>query len=221
MEDFFQIAIDGPGGAGKSTVAKKVAAELGIEYIDTGAMYRAFGLKLLREKMPIEDKPALRSLLENTHIDFRNGAVTLDGEDVSGLIRTPEVSMAASACSAIAFVREKMVQSQQQMGKSKSVIMDGRDICEVVFPNARYKYFITASPEERAQRRYKELMAKGQETTYEQVLCDIEERDRNDSTRKASPMKKADDAELLDTTGMTIDEVVLHICGRVRQDMGR
>lgn len=99
--------------------------------------------------------------------------------------------------------------------------MDGRDICEVVFPNARYKYFITASPEERAQRRYKELMAKGQETTYEQVLCDIEERDRNDSTRKASPMKKADDAELLDTTGMTIDEVVMHICGRVRQDMGR
>ncbi len=217
MEKYFQIAIDGPGGAGKSTVAKKVAAELGIEYIDTGAMYRAFGLKLLRENMPIEDGPRLRSLLEKTDIDFKDGAVTLDGEDVSGLIRTPQVSMAASACSAIAFVREKMVQAQQQMGKSKSVIMDGRDICEVVFPDARFKYFITASPEERAMRRYKELKAKGQDITFDQVLHDIQQRDKNDSDREVSPMKKADDAELLDTTNMTIQQVVKYICDEVRK----
>ncbi|MEE0796200.1 MAG: (d)CMP kinase [Anaerovoracaceae bacterium] len=218
MKDIFKIAIDGPGGAGKSTVAKKVAARLGIEYIDTGAMYRAFGLKLLRSGVEIADSAKLRDMLEKTVIDFENGGVTLDGEDVSGLIRTPEISKAASACSAISAVREKMVKAQQKMGESKSVIMDGRDICEVVFPDAEYKYFLTASAEERANRRYKELREKGSDISYEQVLADIKTRDHNDSTRAASPMRKAEDAILLDTTSMTQDEVVEFICSRVRKD---
>ncbi len=218
MKDIFKIAIDGPGGAGKSTVAKKVAARLGIEYIDTGAMYRAFGLKLLRSGVEIADSAKLRDMLEKTVIDFENGCVTLDGEDVSGLIRTPEISKAASACSAISAVREKMVKAQQKMGESKSVIMDGRDICEVVFPDAEYKYFLTASAEERANRRYKELREKGSDISYEQVLADIKTRDHNDSTRAASPMRKAEDAILLDTTSMTQDEVVEFICSRVRKD---
>lgn len=218
MKDIFKIAIDGPGGAGKSTVAKKVAARLGIEYIDTGAMYRAFGLKLLRSGVEIADNAKLRDMLEKTVIDFENGDVTLDGEDVSGLIRTPEISKAASACSAIPAVREKMVKAQQKMGESKSVIMDGRDICEVVFPDAEYKYFLTASAEERANRRYKELREKGSDISYEQVLADIKTRDHNDSTRAASPMRKAEDAILLDTTSMTQDEVVEFICSRVRKD---
>lgn len=218
MKDIFKIAIDGPGGAGKSTVAKKVAARLGIEYIDTGAMYRAFGLKLLRSGVEIADSAKLRDMLEKTVIDFENGCVTLDGEDVSGLIRTPEISKSASACSAISAVREKMVKAQQKMGESKSVIMDGRDICEVVFPDAEYKYFLTASAEERANRRYKELREKGSDISYEQVLADIKTRDHNDSTRAASPMRKAEDAILLDTTSMTQDEVVEFICSRVRKD---
>lgn len=218
MKDIFKIAIDGPGGAGKSTVAKKVAARLGIEYIDTGAMYRAFGLKLLRSGVEIADSAKLRDMLEKTVIDFENGGVTLDGEDVSGLIRTPEISKAASACSAISAVREKMVKAQQKMGESKSVIMDGRDICEVVFPDAEYKYFLTASAEERANRRYRELREKGSDISYEQVLADIKTRDHNDSTRAASPMRKAEDAILLDTTSMTQDEVVEFICSRVRKD---
>lgn len=217
MKQSFQIAIDGPGGAGKSTVAKAVAAELNIDYIDTGAMYRALGLKMLRLGIPMEDCPALRELLETTEIDFADGQIILDGEVVSGLIRTQEVSKAASDCSAFAFVREKLVDIQQKMGESKSVIMDGRDICEVVFPNAKYKYFITADSSERAKRRYQELVQKGQDITYEEVLKQIEERDYNDSHRAASPMKKADDAELLDTTHMTVEEVVKYICDKVRE----
>ena len=204
MDRIFQIAVDGPGGAGKSTVAKAVAKELNIEYIDTGAMYRALGLKMLRLGMEMKDGPKLRKLLDETSIDFRDGDIILDGEIVSRLIRTQEVSMAASGCSAFPV-----------MGESKSVIMDGRDICEVVFPNAKYKYFITAEPEERAKRRYKELIDKGQKISYEEVLTQIRQRDLNDSTRAASPMKKAPDAELLDTTHMTVEEAVKHICDQV------
>ena len=217
MSNYVKIAIDGPGGAGKSSVAKRVAAELGIEYIDTGAMYRAFGLKLLREGAAVEDGPQLRRLLDQTEIDFRDGVVTLDGEPVGDLIRQPEISKAASACSAIAVVREKMVEVQQKMGASKSVIMDGRDICEVVFPDAPYKFFVTASAEERALRRFKQLQAQGADVSYEQVLADVNARDRNDSTRAVSPMRKADDAEYLDTTAMTEDEVVSYICAKVRR----
>ena len=217
--DIFQIAIDGPGGAGKSTVAKAVAQKLNIEYIDTGAMYRAFGLKMLRLGMAMEDNAQLRQLLNETVIDFKNGDIILDGEVVNGLIRTQEVSMAASGCSAFPAVREKMVEIQQQMGKSKSVVMDGRDICEVVFPSAKYKFFVTADAKERAKRRHKELAAKGENVSYDEVLRKIKERDRKDSTRAASPMKKAPDAELLDTTDMTVNEAVDYICDKVLKDI--
>ena len=216
-EKIFQIAVDGPSGAGKSTVAKAVAVKLGIDYIDTGAMYRALGLKLLRLNVAMDQVDKIREVLEDTEIDICQGKIILDGEDVSGLIRTPEVSMAASACSAHSFVREKLVKAQQKMGESKSVIMDGRDICEVVFPNAEYKYYVTATDEERARRRHKELIGKGEETTFEETLAAIRERDYNDSHRAASPLRQAEDAYLLDTTEMTIDQVVDFICGRVKQ----
>ena len=217
MAKNYKIAIDGPGGAGKSTIAKLIAKKLGIDYIDTGAMYRALGLKMLNLGIKFEDSEELRELLKNTDIDFRNGEIFLDGENVSHLIRTPEVSMAASNVSAFAFVRKHMVAAQQKMGESKSVIMDGRDICMDVFPDAQYKYFVTADAEERAMRRYKELLEKGQEAVYEQVLADIKQRDHNDSTREASPLKQAPDAELVDTTHMTIEEVVDYICSKVER----
>ena len=215
-KEFFQIAIDGPSGAGKSTVAKAVAKKLGIDYIDTGAMYRALGLKLLRNNIGMDEVEKIKAILEETEIDFRQGEVILDEEVVSGLIRTPEVSMAASACSAHGFVREKLVEVQQKMGESKSVIMDGRDICEVVFPDAEYKYYVTATDEERARRRYKELIEKGEETSFEETLASIRERDYNDSHRAASPLRQAEDAELLDTTDMTIEQVVNYICEKVK-----
>lgn len=216
MEEIIKIAVDGPGGAGKSTVAKGVAKKLNIDYIDSGAMYRALGLKILRRGIAMKDGPQLRQLLEETKIDFKGDEIYMDGEPVGGLIRTPEVSMAASECSAFSFVREKMVEAQQKMGHSKSVIMDGRDICAVVFPDAKYKFYVTAAPEERARRRCKELLEKGERADYEQVLKDITTRDYNDSTRQASPLKKTEDAELLDTTGMTVEEAVDYICSKVK-----
>ena len=152
-DKIFQIAIDGPSGAGKSTIAKRVAAELAIDYIDTGAMYRAVGLKMLRLGIPMEENETLFSMLEDTDVDFSEGKVYLDGEDVSDVIRTQEVSKAASDCSAFATVRRKLVELQQAMGKRKSVIMDGRDIGTTVFPNAEMKVFVTASAEVRARRR--------------------------------------------------------------------
>lgn len=211
----YKIAIDGPSGAGKSTVAKAVAKKMGIEYIDTGAMYRALGLKLVRNGISMDDEKEIKKILSETEIDFRNGDVILDGEVVSGLIRTQEISMTASACSAYDFVRKELVRVQQEMGRSKSVIMDGRDICEVVFPDAQYKYYITASDEERANRRYKELVSKGEKITFERVLEDIRKRDYNDSTRAVSPLKKAPDAEELDTTSMSIEEVTEYICSKI------
>ena len=216
MEKLLTIAVDGPSGAGKSTVAKAVAKRLNIEYIDTGAMYRALGLKILNLGISMEDETAISELLEETQIDFVKGDIMLDGQAVSHLIRTPEVSMAASACSAYAFVREKLVKLQQKMGQKKNIIMDGRDIATVVFPDAEYKFFITASDEERAMRRWHELLHKGENVTFQQVLADIRQRDYNDSTRAVSPFKKADDAEELDTTQMSVEEVVDYICSKVK-----
>lgn len=214
-KEVFQIAIDGPSGAGKSTVAKAVARRLGIEYIDTGAMYRALGLKLLERGVAMDDEEAVKKVLAETEIDFRAGSIFLDGQAVEHLIRTPEVSMAASACSALPFVREKLVALQQQLGARKSVVMDGRDICAVVFPGARFKYFITASDEERARRRYLELLEKGEQTTFDEVLAAIRARDHNDMTRAASSLVRAADAEEIDTTGMSIDQVTDYICDQV------
>ena len=211
----FRIAIDGPSGAGKSTIAKAVARRLGIDYIDTGAMYRAIGLKMLSRGLAMEDSQALLDMLAETEIDFAGGRVILDGQAVDSLIRTPEVSKAASDCSALAPVRSKLVELQRKMGKTKSVIMDGRDIGTNVLTDAEYTYFLTAAPEERALRRYKEMQEKGQESDYDKVLAQIIERDHNDSTRALNPLRKAEDAEEIDSTHMTIDQVVDYICSQV------
>ncbi len=208
MSKIFQIAIDGPSGAGKSTIAKRVAAELAIDYIDTGAMYRAVGLKMLKSGIPMEENETLFEMLRNTDVDFSEGRVYLDGEDVSDLIRTQEVSKAASDCSAFATVRRKLVELQQAMGKRKSVIMDGRDIGTVVLRDAEYKFYLTATAEERAMRRFKELQAKGSTDTYEKVLEDVNKRDYNDMHRDVDPLRQAEDAVLIDSTNMSIEEVV-------------
>ncbi|MCI8631200.1 MAG: (d)CMP kinase [Firmicutes bacterium] len=218
-EKIIRIAVDGPSGAGKSTIAKAVAARLGIDYIDTGAMYRAVGYKMINEGISVSDKDEvrLRDMLARTDIDFSGGSIILDGKIINDCIRTPEVSKMASDCSALPMVREKLVELQKNMAKSKSVIMDGRDIGTNVIKDAEYKFFMTASAEERAARRYKELAEKGDQSSYEQVLCDIKKRDENDSTRKLNPLRQADDAVLLDTTGMSIDEVVNHILAEVKE----
>ena len=214
-DKIFQIAIDGPSGAGKSTIAKRVAAELAIDYIDTGAMYRAVGLKMLRLGIPMEENETLFSMLEDTDVDFSEGKVYLDGEDVSDVIRTQEVSKAASDCSAFATVRRKLVELQQAMGKRKSVIMDGRDIGTVVLKDAEFKFYLTATAEERAMRRYKELREKGSEDIYEKVLEDVNKRDYNDTHREVDPLRQAEDAVLIDSTNMSIEEVVDFVIERV------
>ena len=208
MNDIFRIAIDGPSGAGKSTIAKAVASRLNIDYIDTGAMYRAVGYKMNREGVPFEECSELEQMLSNTDIDFVKGDIILDGEIVNSLIRTPEVSMLASKCSALPLVREKLVEIQRGMGSRKSVIMDGRDIGTNVLKDAEYKVFLTASAEERANRRFKELQEKGENQSYSDVLADIKHRDHNDTTRKLNPLAKAEDAVELNTDGMDIEQVV-------------
>lgn len=200
------IAIDGPSGAGKSTVAKDVAARLGAMYLDTGAMYRTVGLYMLRSGVRIDDAAAVVKNLPGLPIEVRheNGqqAMYLDGENVSLAIRTPEISSAASAVSAIPEVRVAMVDLQREIAKGIDIVMDGRDIGTHVLPDAAVKVFLTASPEERAQRRYDELKSKGIDQPYDEVLADIIRRDHNDSTRAASPLRKADGAVEIDSTGM-------------------
>ena len=215
-DKIFQIAIDGPSGAGKSTIAKAVAKKLGIEYIDTGAMYRAIGLKMLRLGLPMKEDEALAEMLDSTDIDFVSERIYLDGEDVSDQIRTQEISKAASDCSAFGSVRRKLVALQQNMAGKKSIIMDGRDIGTVVLKDAPYKFYLTAGDEERARRRHVELEAKGEHLTFEQVLAQIRERDHNDMTREITPLRKADDAEEIDSTNMSIDEVTDYICSRIK-----
>ena len=217
MAEILRIAVDGPSGAGKSTIAKAIAKKLNIDYIDTGAMYRAVGYKMLREGVALDDLEGLQKMLDNTVIDFSEGNIYLDGEIVNDYIRTPEISKQASDCSAIGMVRKKLVDLQQKMGEAKSVIMDGRDIGTVVFPDAEYKFFITASAEERAKRRYEELIEKGQNVTFEQVLTDLNTRDHNDSTREITPLRKADDAIEVDTTKMNIYEVVTFVCDLMKK----
>lgn len=217
MERIFQIAIDGPSGAGKSTIAKAIARKLGIDYIDTGAMYRALGYKMLQLGITEDEVDKVAELLETTEIDFSHGDIILDGQVINNLIRTPEISMKASACSALGIVRKHLVKVQQEMGAKKSVIMDGRDIGTDVFPNARYKFFITATAEERANRRYKELTEKGENVSYEETLESIIQRDYNDSHREVSPLRKAEGAEEVDTTDMTIDEVISYICDKIEK----
>ena len=215
MSERFRIAIDGPSGAGKSTVAKLVASRLGIEYVDTGAMYRAIGLKMLRLGLKMEENDELQKMLDETDVDFEKERIYLDGEDVSDLIRTQEISKAASDCSAFRIVREKLVELQRAMGDRKSIIMDGRDIGTVVLKDSKQKFYLTATAEERAMRRYLELREKGTSDGYEQVLEDVIKRDYNDSHRDVSPLRQAEDAVLIDSTNMTIDEVVNFIIDSV------
>lgn len=206
------IAIDGPAGAGKSTIAKKVADILGIEYIDTGAMYRAFTLKVLKSNIDINNVQQIVKLLDSTRIEFKNRHIYLDGIRVDEDIRDNSISNNVSNIAKIKEVREKMVEIQQELAKSNNVIMDGRDIGTVVLPNANYKFFVTASVEERARRRYKELLLKNADNiTYKQILEEIKKRDEIDSNRKISPLRKSPDAYVIDTTNKTIDESVQEV----------
>ncbi len=212
MNKTFSIAIDGPAGAGKSTVAKALAKALDAMYLDTGAMYRAFGLALLRMGVDMNDPAAVASHAGSTDIsvDYVDGGqrIYIGGEDVTGAIRSPEVSAAASVTSAVPEVREEMVALQRRIAEGHSVIMDGRDIGTVVLPNATLKVYLTASAEVRAERRCRELEEKGTPQPYEQVLKEIRERDWRDTHREASPLKAAEDAVIVDTSDMSLDESV-------------
>ena len=211
MNKTFSIAIDGPAGAGKSTIAKALARELNAMYLDTGAMYRAFGLYMLR-RGAASDAAAVAAAVDGVDItvEYVDGTqhIYLGGEDVSAAIREPEVSMAASAVSAVPEVRVRMVALQQKIAEGHSVIMDGRDIGTVVLPNATLKIFLTASAEERARRRCLELAEKGRPVPYEQVLKEMKERDYQDTHRAASPLRAAEDARHVDTSDLTREQSV-------------
>lgn len=217
------IAIDGPAGAGKSTLARAAAARLGYIYVDTGALYRALALKFLRTETPVEDGAAAK-LLEKTEvtIGFSSGEqhVFLDGEDVSALIRTPQVSMAASKVSALPTVRAHLLELQRTLGKTENILMDGRDIGTVVLPDADVKIFLTASAEERAKRRYNELCEKGESVTFEQVYRELCERDYGDSHRAAAPLKPAEDSVTVDTTGLNAEQSLELLLKTIRERLG-
>ena len=212
------VAIDGPAGAGKSTIARRVADSTGFTYIDTGAMYRAVALHALREEMDVEDDAdAIGDLAGRLRFEFRQVGdeqhLFVDGEDVERAVRTPEVGNLSSPVSAIPAVREHLVAAQRRMAEREPVVMEGRDIGTVVFPDALLKIFLTASAEERARRRYEQRIEQGEEADYEQILADQRARDQRDRTREIAPLRKADDAVEIDSDPLTIDEVV----GRVME----
>ena len=204
------VAIDGPAGAGKSTLARRLAAELGYIYVDTGAMFRTIGLYALRAGKDPKDNEAVNALLPEISLKFAfiggEQHIYLNGEDVSTAIRTEEVGMAASAVGANPEVRAFLLGMQRDMAKTQDVLMDGRDIGTVVLPDAMVKIFLTASPEARATRRWKEYQQKGVEVSYEEVLADVRQRDYQDTHRAAAPLRQADDAQLLDTSEMNFEQ---------------
>ena len=213
------VAIDGPAGAGKSTVAQMAAKKLGFTYIDTGAMYRSVAWKTLQQGKPVTDELIIEVVKDiDVKLNYSDGktVVLADGKDVSALIRTPEVTAIVSQVAALGPVRSKMVELQREMADVGSVIMDGRDIATNVLPNADVKIFLTASIEERAMRRYKEIKQKGFDVDLEKLKAEIAARDKADSEREISPLVQAEDAELLDTSNMSIDEVVEAILERCR-----
>ena len=208
------IAIDGPAGSGKSTTAKNVAEKLGFIHINTGAMYRGIALKCIQDNVNIEDPSQLNHLLTHTKLEFAaEGEITLfmDGVDISAEITSVQVTDFVSQVSAISEVREKLVQFQREMAEGLNVVLEGRDIGTVVFPNADHKFFLVADIHERARRRKKEMEAKGEVVSLEELTAEMLERDRKDSTRKHSPLKKAEDAVEIDTTGISIEEQVNRI----------
>ena len=226
MEKFFSVAIDGPSGAGKSTIAKMCAQKLGFLYIDTGAIYRTVGLAARNLGLASKDEAGVTAMLTNIKISMchdDNGLqrMILDGEDVTNEIRLPEISIYASDVSAMLPVRAFLLEMQRYFAKTGNVIMDGRDIGTVVLPNADIKLFLTATAEERAQRRFEELQLRGSASTYEEVLRDIIYRDTNDSTRSAAPLRPADDATILDTTGNTLSQSFEIICTLIKEKMSK
>lgn len=215
------IALDGPAGAGKSTVAKGVAKELGFIYVDTGALYRTVGLKFLREGYDTTLDCDIEAILKTIEVDikFIDGAqhVFLNGEDVSDEIRTPDASMMASAVSAKPPVRAFLLEMQRKLARENNVLMDGRDIGTVVLPNATLKFFVTATVEERANRRYKELLEKGMNVNYDDIYKDIETRDYNDSHREIAPLKPAEDSIMFDTTGNTLEQSLEQLLKMIKE----
>jgi CMP/dCMP kinase len=213
------IAIDGPSGAGKSTLAKRLARELGFIYLDTGAMYRALALKVLREGIDLSDDALLVELVTSTDIDLKDTGgrleVLLDGRDVAGEIRTPEVSQLASRVSALKVVRARMLELQRAMGRRGSLVAEGRDIGTVIFPEAEIKVFLDASARERARRRYEELRAAGSAVEFDATLKEMEERDKRDSERNLAPLRRADDALLIDSSDMGADAVAAMVLSKI------
>jgi cytidylate kinase len=213
------VAIDGPAGVGKSTTSRRVAELLAIPHIDTGAMYRAMALKALRNGVALDDESALESLAAATRIDLEGSGATqrvlLDGEDVSAAIRTPDMSMAASRVSAVPAVRRVLVRMQQELGRRAGGVLEGRDIGTKVFPETPYKFFLTATPVVRAERRLRDLRDRGIEQPVDDVLREIETRDRQDSTRADSPLRADDSYTVIDSSAMSVDEVVEAIVSRV------
>jgi cytidylate kinase len=213
------VAIDGPSGVGKTTTSKLVAQALNLPHIDTGAMYRAIGLAAVRSGIGVKDAAALERLTAAVSIEFVPGdppQVILDGTDVTHLLRTPEISMAASHVSAIPAVRRRLVSLQQELGRRSGGVLEGRDIGTKVFPETPHKFFLTARPEVRAQRRHAELLAKGEAVPFETVMAESLRRDEQDSTRADSPLSHDDSYHLIDTSDMNIDEVVARIVDQVR-----
>ena len=217
----FAVAIDGPAGAGKSSVAKAAAQELGFVYVDTGAIYRTIALYVLRQGVDPHQASAVEALLPQVQVSLeytqQGQKMLLNGEDVTALIRTPEVSMATSACSAIPAVRAYLLQLQRDLAAENNVLMDGRDIGTVVLPHAQLKVFLTASPEERARRRVAQLEKAGQQADYASILRDIQQRDYQDSNRETAPLRPAEDAVLLDNSSYTFEESVRRLVALVRE----
>ena len=223
MTSFVSVAIDGPVGAGKSSIARNAAKKLGFIYVDTGALYRAVGLYCHRKGIDMSDRAAIASVLNEIDPEIRliegTQHIYLNKEDVSEEIRLPEISMAASAVSAVPEVRASLLDLQRNMAKTNNVIMDGRDIGTVVLPNATVKIFLTAAAEIRAKRRYDELIAKGVETTFEAVLTDLNQRDYNDSHRETAPLKQAEDAVLADTSALDFEQSCELICNIIKEKL--
>lgn len=217
------VAIDGPAGAGKSTIAKTVAKTLGFIYVDTGALYRTIALSAVRNGV-IDSREDIVKMLDTIDVKLgfdETGAqcVYLNGEDVSSLIRTPEISMGASKVSSIMEVRDYLLELQRSIARENNVIMDGRDIATVVLPNAKPKIFLFATPECRAERRYKELVEKGENVTYEDVLADVNQRDYQDSHREIAPLKPSEDSVMVDTSGNTLEESIEILTNIIKENM--